>query len=82
MDKTFAVGPGQYKVDYNPSRPQDKANLSTGHFRSATVRTHFDSLIYKTNVESTAEQRNKNNYKSKQPAPGQYEYNASSFNLK
>lgn len=49
MDRRIALGPGQYKADYIPSRPDDKANLSSGQFRSATVRTYFDSLIYRTN---------------------------------
>ena len=53
MDKRIALGPGQYKADYIPSKPDDKAGLSSGQFRSATARTYFDSLIYKSNVDST-----------------------------
>lgn len=82
MDRKNALGPGQYKADYKPSRPDDKANLSSGHFRSATVRTYFDSLIYKTNVDATAEDRKKIIFKTKDPAPGQYDYNTSSFAIK
>ena len=79
MERQIALGPGQYKADYLPSRPDDKANLSSGHFRSGTVRTYFDSLIYKTNVEARLQERAKDAFKSKEPAPGQYECNASSF---
>jgi hypothetical protein len=50
MDRKIALGPGQYKADYQPSRPEDKANLSSGNFRSTTVKSYFDSLIYKSNV--------------------------------
>ena len=38
-DRKIALGPGQYKAEYKPSRPDDKAGLSAGHFRSATTRT-------------------------------------------
>lgn len=55
MDRRIALGPGQYKADYSPSKPEDKANLGAGHFRSATARTYFDSLIYKSNVDSTVQ---------------------------
>lgn len=55
MDRRIPLGPGQYKADYIPSRPEDKANLNSGHFRSGTVRTYFDSLIYRTNNETTAQ---------------------------
>ena len=79
MDRKIALGPGQYKADYNPSRPEDKANLSAGHFRSGTVRTYFDSLIYKTNNEGVVQDRAKHIFKTKDPAPGQYEVNSSSF---
>ncbi len=79
MDRKIALGPGQYKADYNPSRPEDKANLSAGHFRSGTVRTYFDSLIYKTNNEGVVQDRAKQIFKTKDPAPGQYEVNSSSF---
>lgn len=82
MERRIALGPGQYKADYNPSRPDDKANLSSGQFRSATVRTYFDSLIYHTNIEATAKERSRNIFKTKEPAPGQYDYNASSFSMK
>lgn len=78
-ERKIPIGPGQYKIDYNPSRPEDKANLSNSYFRSATVRTYFDTLLYKTNLENVANERVKNAYKSKEPAPGQYEANPSSF---
>ena len=57
MDRKIALGPGQYKADYNPLRPDQKANLSAGHFRSTSVRTYFDSLIYRTNNEQTLKER-------------------------
>lgn len=56
--------------------------MSSGNFRSATVRTYFDSLIYRTNNEETAHERAKNIFKTKEPAPGQYDYNTSAFSLK
>jgi hypothetical protein len=79
MERKLPVGPGQYKVDYNPSRPDEKAGLSSGHFRSATARTYFDSMIYKSNIDATVLERAKNIFKSKEPAPGQYDFNTSSF---
>lgn len=72
MDKKIPLGPGQYKADYIPSKPDDKAGLSSGQFRSATARTYFDSLIYKSNVDSTVHERAKSIFKTKDPGPGQY----------
>lgn len=82
MDRKIPLGPGQYKADYTPSKPDDKAGLSSGHFRSATARTYFDSMIYRTNVDSTVQERAKQIFKTKDPAPGQYDYNSSSFAVK
>ena len=59
MERKIALGPGQYKAEYIPSRPDEKANLSAGHFRSTSVRTYFDSLIYHTNNEVTLKERAK-----------------------
>lgn len=59
MNRSIPLGPGQYKPDYKPSRPEDKANLSSGHFRSATVRTYFDSMIYKSNINEIVEEKKK-----------------------
>jgi hypothetical protein len=79
MDRRIPLGPGQYKSDYIPSKPEDKAGLSVGHFRSNTARTYFDSLIYKSNVDATIKERAKSIFKTKEPGPGQYDYNSSSF---
>ena len=38
-----------------PSKPDEKAGLSAGHFRSATARTYFDSMIYRSNIDSTVQ---------------------------
>lgn len=77
--KRISLGPGQYKADYNPSRPDDKAGLSAGHFRSNTARTYFDSMIYRSNVDATVQERAKSTFKTKDPAPGQYDCPSSSF---
>ena len=36
-------------------------------------------MIYRTNVDATVQERAKGIFKSKDPAPGQYDYNSSSF---
>ena len=80
MDRKIPLGPGQYRADYHPAKPDEKAGLSAGHFRSATARSYFDSLIYRTNVDNTVQDRSKGGiFKTKDPAPGQYECNQSSF---
>ena len=79
MDRRIPLGPGQYRADYKPSKPDEKAGLSAGHFRSATARSYFDSLIYRTNQENTVQERTKGIFKIKDPAPGQYECSPSSF---
>ena len=57
MDRKIPLGPGQYRADYHPAKPDEKAGLSAGHFRSATTRSYFDSLIYKSNVNNTVKER-------------------------
>ena len=53
MDRKIPLGPGQYRADYKPAKPDEKAGLSAGHFRSATARSYFDSLIYRSNQDHT-----------------------------
>ena len=37
MDRKIPLGPGQYRADYHPAKPDEKAGLSAGHFRSAKI---------------------------------------------
>lgn len=60
MDESSNVGPGQYNVLHNQER-QDKIS---SQFKSATVRTYFDSLLYKTNTAEVAKQRDSLQFKS------------------
>lgn len=46
-------------------RPEDKVNQASSNFKSSTVRTYFDSLIYKTNLNETAKIRDKSKFKCK-----------------
>ena len=41
-------------------------------FKSNTVRTFFDSLMYGSQIEGIAKIREIKNYKSPNPAPGEY----------
>jgi len=72
IDDKAEVGPGKYNPDFHHSRPEDKIDQASAHFKSNTVRTYFDSLIYKTNINETAKIRDMAHFKAKDPAPGQY----------
>lgn len=61
---------------------QEKEIQPSSNFKSATVRTYFDSLLYKTNLNKTARERDHGSFKNKDPAPGQYDVNKSSFAIK
>jgi hypothetical protein len=76
------VGPGKYQLDLNKLRVGEKGNSPSSNFKSATVRTFFESLYYKTNLNKTARERDMNHFKSKDPAPGQYDVNKSSLQIK
>lgn len=81
LDSKSDVGPGKYNATFNPIKPEDKVNQPSSHFKSNTVRTYFDSIIYKTNLSETAKNREGSNFKTKDPAPGQYETNISSIKV-
>lgn len=81
VDLDSEVGPGKYDSDYNPIKPDDKVKQASSHFKSNLVRTYWDSLMYNTNVDETAKVRENSKFKSKQPAPGQYEINQSSMKI-
>ncbi len=79
LDHTVDVGPGKYQLDLKRLKG-DKS--PSGNFKSATVRTYFESLYFKTNLNKTARERDVSHFKPKEPAPGQYEVNKSSFQIK
>ena len=74
------VGPGKY-TPTEGRKPDYKYNPSST-FVSDTVRTHFDSLYFKTNQNFKAKIRMKSNYKAPEPGPGQYDCNISAIQLK
>lgn len=81
MDTKSELGPGKYNATYNPIKPDDKTQQASAHFKSSTVRTYFDSLFYKTNLSEVAKVRDETHFKTKDPAPGQYETNYSSLKI-
>ena len=82
MDSKQPLGPGKYNAEFHPVRPEDKVKQPSHNFKSGTVRTYFDSLIYRSNNTDVVEERNKSHYISRDPAPGQYEINTSSIRTK
>ena len=57
VDSRSEVGPGKYNSEYNPIKPEDKVSQPSSHFKSSLVRTYWDSIFYKTNLNETAKVR-------------------------
>lgn len=72
------IGPGKYDTEVHPHK--NAVELSP-IFKSGTVRTFFDTILYNSNSEYVVEQRKQRKFKSVNPAPGQYNLNDSSFNI-
>ncbi len=51
LDHRTDIGPGKYRLDLDRIKEKDQPS---SHFKSATVRTFFDSLTYRTNLSKTA----------------------------
>jgi len=68
------IGPGKYQVE---SVKHDERESSI--FKSNTVRTFLDTLMYGSQNEDVVKIRQKKHYKAPAPAPGDYNSEQSSF---
>jgi hypothetical protein len=62
------LGPGYYDVNTNHD-----AKNATSSFASQSIRSHFDNIIYKTNIKDLAHLREYIHYKDAAPGPGHYQ---------
>lgn len=75
-DKTLAPGPGAYEQQTS----KDKNIKRTSAFASTQIRSHMDTVIYKTNIPIKAAILQDKRIKDSLPGPGTY--NSSQWNNK
>lgn len=67
---SVSVGPGNYSAEPVNGKPRPKS-LSAG-FKSKTVRSFFDTIVYDTTSRPILERRLELGYKNEDPGPGSY----------
>lgn len=69
--KIMSPGPGHYKPEVE-DKPLERHPSSS--FVSNSARSYLDNIVYETNQDAKAQLRDRINFKSDKPGPGQYQF--------